>query len=169
MTTGEKIRFYRKQSGLSQKALGEAAGGIHEVTIRKYEAGLRNPKPAQLKKIADALNVSVFMFLDVDVTTISDVVSLIFEMDEFTTMIIDGKKTGSGDYDPKSIRLHFDNDIINERLALWAKSKDVEKKLKASQDSFESRADYEKAIKDMDKKLENIRARLIVNDESKLK
>ena len=167
MTTGEKIRFYRKQNGLSQKALGEAAGGIHEVTIRKYEAGLRNPKPAQLKRIADAMGISVFMFLDLEITTVSDVLSLIFEMDEFSAMTIEGKRNAQGEYDPASLRLHFNNDIINERLALWAKSKDVEKKLKASQDSFDSRQDYEQAIKDMNKKLESIRARLI-NDNSKL-
>ena len=167
MTTGEKIRFYRKQNGLSQKALGEAAGGIHEVTIRKYEAGLRNPKPAQLKRIANALGISVFMFLDVDITTVSDVLSLIFEMDEFSQMTIEGRRNSHGEYDPSSLRLHFNNDTINERLALWAKSKDVEKKLKASQDTFDTRADYEKAISEMDKKLESIRARLI-NDDTKL-
>lgn len=168
MTTGEKIRFYRKQKGLSQKALGELAGGIHEVTIRKYEAGLRNPKPAQLKRIADAMGISVFMFLDIDITTVSDVLSLVFGMDEFSPMTIEGKRNSHGEYDPASIRLHFNNGIINERLALWAKSKDVEKKLKASQDSFDSRQAYEQAIKDMDKKLESIRARLI-NDDTKLK
>lgn len=167
MTTGEKIKFYRKQMGLSQKALGEIAGGIHEVTIRKYESGLRNPKPAQLKKIANAMGISVFMFLDLDITTVSDVLSLIFEMDEFSQMTIEGKRNSQGEYDPKTLRIHFNNDTINERLALWAKSKDVEKKLKSSQDSFDSRQDYEQAINDMNKKLESIRARLI-NDDSKL-
>lgn len=164
MTTGEKIRFYRKQQGLSQKALGEAAGGIHEVTIRKYEAGLRNPKPAQLKRIADAMGISVFMFLDVNITTVSDVLSLVFEMDEFSQMSIEGRRNNKGEYDPASIRLHFDNDKINERLALWAKSKDVERALKDSQDNFETRTEYEAALRDMKKKLESIRARLITDD-----
>ena len=167
MTTGEKIRFYRKKAGLSQKALGEAAGGIHEVTIRKYEAGLKNPKPAQLKRIADAMGISAFIFLNININTVSNVLSLIFEMDRFSQMVIEGKRDNHGEYDPSSIRLHFNHDIINERLALWAKSKDVENKLKASQDSFESRNDYEQAIRNMDKQLEQIRARLIV-DETRL-
>ena len=49
MTVGEKIRTYRKMRGISQKMLGQLAGGINEVTIRKYEAGDRNPKPGQLR------------------------------------------------------------------------------------------------------------------------
>ena len=59
MTVGEKIRTYRKMRGISQKMLGELAGGINEVTIRKYEAGDRNPKLDQLLKIADALGISI--------------------------------------------------------------------------------------------------------------
>ena len=47
MTIGEKIRTLRNSRGYSQKLLGELAGGINEVTIRKYEAGDRNPKPDQ--------------------------------------------------------------------------------------------------------------------------
>lgn len=168
MTTGEKIRFYRKQQGFSQRALGEAAGGIHEVTIRKYESGLRNPKPAQLKKIADALGISVFMFLDIDISTVSDVLSLIFEMDEFSEMTIEGRKNVHGEYEPGTLKLHFNNDIINERLALWAKSKDVEAGLIASRDNYDSKEEYERAINGMKLKLESIRARL-VNDATKLK
>ena len=41
MTVGEKIRTYRTMRGIPQKMLGELAGGINEVTIRKYEAGDR--------------------------------------------------------------------------------------------------------------------------------
>mgnify|MGYP004555363227 CR=1 FL=1 len=58
MTTGELIRKCRKEAGLTQKELGERAG-IAEPTIRKYESNRLNPKIETLKKIADALNVSV--------------------------------------------------------------------------------------------------------------
>lgn len=36
---------------ISQKMLGELAGAINEVTIRKYEAGDRNPKPDQFLRL----------------------------------------------------------------------------------------------------------------------
>ncbi|MCI6165103.1 MAG: helix-turn-helix transcriptional regulator, partial [Lachnospira sp.] len=38
--------------------------GINLSTIKKYETDGRNPKLEQLQKIADALEVSIFEFLD---------------------------------------------------------------------------------------------------------
>ena len=48
MTLGEKIKHHRNVKGLTQKQLGDMAG-IHEVTIRKYEANKISPKRDQLK------------------------------------------------------------------------------------------------------------------------
>ena len=61
---GKKIRAYREFRGYSQIQLAELSG-INVGTIRKYELGIRNPKPDQLEKIATALglNVSVFWIL----------------------------------------------------------------------------------------------------------
>ena len=61
---GKKIRAYREFKGYSQIQLAELSG-INVGTIRKYELGIRNPKPDQLEKIATALglNVSVFWIL----------------------------------------------------------------------------------------------------------
>ena len=58
MNTGKKIKLIWTFRGLTQKELGEACG-IHEVAIRKYELGKNIPKPEQLRKIAEALNVNV--------------------------------------------------------------------------------------------------------------
>lgn len=57
-TIGEKIRTFRKQKGWTQKKLGEKCG-INEANIRKYELGTQNPKKETLKRIAEALNVSL--------------------------------------------------------------------------------------------------------------
>ena len=61
---GKKIRAFREFRGYSQIQLAELSG-INVGTIRKYELGIRNPKPDQLEKIATALrlNVSVFWIL----------------------------------------------------------------------------------------------------------
>ena len=60
----KKIRAYREFRGYNQIQLAELSG-INVCTIRKYELGIRNPKPDQLEKIATALglNVSVFWIL----------------------------------------------------------------------------------------------------------
>jgi len=58
MTTGEKIKYFRNMRGISQETLGQLSG-INSATIKKYEYGIRNPKPDQLLKIANALGISI--------------------------------------------------------------------------------------------------------------
>ena len=60
---GKKIRAFREFRGYSQIQLAELSG-INVGTIRKYELGIRNPKPDQLEKIATALGLNVSVFLD---------------------------------------------------------------------------------------------------------
>ena len=57
MTVGENIRRIRKERGLTQRQLGELVGAS-EAYIRAYESGRRNPKPASIEKIAEALSVN---------------------------------------------------------------------------------------------------------------
>jgi transcriptional regulator with XRE-family HTH domain len=57
MTVGENIRRIRLERGLTQKQLGKMVGAS-EAYIRAYESGRRNPKPASLEKIANALAVN---------------------------------------------------------------------------------------------------------------
>ena len=107
MNIGEKIKFYRTEAELSQKKLGELAGGINEVTIRKYEAGDRNPKIEQLQKIATALNISIYEFIDFDVTTVSDALSLLFKLDNLDAMNINYQDTTDGIINPETISITF--------------------------------------------------------------
>ena len=65
MDVGERIRFYRNLKGLTQTQLAELAD-IHPVSIRKYEAGMMKPREAQIRKIADVLDVNQFMIHEVD-------------------------------------------------------------------------------------------------------
>lgn len=81
MNTGKKIKLIRTFRGLTQKELGEACG-IHEVAIRKYELGKNLPKPEQLRKIAEALNVNVNALAEFDIEADGDVIPLLFAIDE---------------------------------------------------------------------------------------
>lgn len=115
MTIGEKIRTLRNSRGYSQKLLGELAGGINEVTIRKYEAGDRNPKPDQLEKIARALGTSVIYFMESNIETGADVMALLMQLDRNVGLKFDYKVV-AGKIDPASINISFDNNHINEQL-----------------------------------------------------
>lgn len=58
MNIGEKIKDYRKKSGLSQKELGQKLN-VSQQHIAQYESGKRIPKLDTIQKIAVALNISV--------------------------------------------------------------------------------------------------------------
>ena len=160
MTVGEKIRTYRTTRGISQKMLGELAGGINEVTIRKYEAGDRNPKPDQLLKIANALGISINIFMDFDIETVSDVLSLVFKMDESVDLEFIGDKNENGEYDPKTISIRFNNYTINKKLATWAKAKDLVQKVIDSKNEFDSMGQYELEVAEIQKNAATIKQSL---------
>lgn len=161
MTVGEKIRTYRKMRGISQKMLGQLAGGINEVTIRKYEAGDRNPKPDQLLKIADALGISINIFMDFDIETVSDVLSLIFKMDEQLDVEFTGKKNKKGEYAPDSIALKFNNSLINEKLAKWARTRDLVQQTVDARDKFDTEEEYQNEVADMQEMADEIKQHLM--------
>lgn len=61
MSPGRRIRHYRMLRGMTQKALGIAAGFPPEtadIRIAQYESGARTPKYALLCTLAEALGVS---------------------------------------------------------------------------------------------------------------
>lgn len=80
-----RIKEYRKLRNMTAQDLSEKSG-INLSTIKKYETDGRNPKIEQLQKIADALEVSVFEFLDIEIKSVSDILSLLNKMNESTSM-----------------------------------------------------------------------------------
>ena len=100
MTLGERIRFCRKSSGLTQEQLAEITG-IHSVSINKYEKDKMVPKPDQLSKIALALNVSTMALNGSEdpsfrVETIGDFMGFLFTMHHSGIMMLKGKRDKDG-------------------------------------------------------------------------
>jgi transcriptional regulator with XRE-family HTH domain len=118
MNIGEKIKYYRTAHKISGERLSELSG-ISISTIRKYESGERKPKPEQLLKISEALGISINTFLDLDIKTVSDLLSLIFKMDEQLDIRLEATKDETDTYDPKTLRLSFGNDAVNKKLLTY--------------------------------------------------
>ena len=78
MNTGEIIKYFRLARNMTQEQLAQDAE-ISFSTLRKYEANERNPKYEQLSKIADALGISVNLFMDFDIQSVSDLFSILCE------------------------------------------------------------------------------------------
>ena len=93
--------------------LATALSGINSATIKKYEYGIRNPKPDQLLKIANALGISINIFMDFDIETVSDVLSLLFKLDDQIDMKFEADKDDEGNFKPATVKLSFKNNLIN--------------------------------------------------------
>lgn len=77
---GNQIRKYRLKKGLSQKEMAKLAD-IPYSTYSNYENNNREPNSEQLRKIADALGVSIF-----DIMNFNSTIDLAYE-------ILDNSKT----------------------------------------------------------------------------
>ena len=120
---GKKIRAYREFRGFSQIQLAELSG-INVGTIRKYELGIRNPKPEQLEKIAAALGLNVSIFLDFNIETVGDVLPLLFAIDDSVNLSLSETRN-------QKIILDFDNPMMQDFFKKWCQFKNVYEKEKA--------------------------------------
>ena len=129
MNTAEKIRYFRTAFGMTQETLSELSG-INVATIKKYEHGLRNPKPDQLLKIASALGISIYAFMDFDISTVSDVVALIMKLDEQTGISFEYKADKADSSEKASVGLSFEdpqiNEAVNEYIGIKKRLSDAE-------------------------------------------
>lgn len=96
MTLGEKIRYCREQTGITQGKLAELTG-IHPVSIRKYETNKMQPQPPQLEKIADALGVSYNALNGIDnagmrLKTIGDLMGVLMVLCNSGVLLISGDR-----------------------------------------------------------------------------
>lgn len=80
---GERMRYYRKQKGLTQQELGEVLGFTvrnAEIRISQYETGKRFPKDELLNEIAMALDVKKEMLLLPDLSNKELVYQILLEL-----------------------------------------------------------------------------------------
>ncbi len=129
----QRMKYFRKLRNMTQEDLSNASG-INYVLIRKYETGTRNPKFDQLTTIANALGVSVIEFLDIDIDTVGDLMSVITKIDDNTSMEFNGQKDSDGNYIPETISLSFKDDSVNRALSTYMKYRDS---IKDTNDNFE--------------------------------
>lgn len=92
MTIGNKIRKIRNLRNLTQAELGSKVNLPGDM-IRKYENNVRTPKKDRLIQIANALEVDTSALSDINITSIKDILHILFELDEHYK--IDLKKDGN--------------------------------------------------------------------------
>ena len=109
MTLGDKIRKYRLLHNKTQKQLGEEVGfkkSTADVRINQYETGKMAPKADIRLKIAEALDVDIEALSDTSITSLEDIMYILFELEEQLGMDVERKEGRTC--------LSFDNN--NERI-----------------------------------------------------
>ena len=137
---GKKIRAFREFREYSQIQLAELSG-INVGTIRKYELEIRNPKPDQLEKIATALGLNVSVFLDFNIETVGDVLSILFAIDDSVNLSL-------SETSDQNIAMTFDNPTMQDFFKKWCQFKNVYEKEKAEILAIE---DEDKRQEELDK------------------
>lgn len=119
MTLGEKIKKIRRFRGMTQKELAQK---IHVVEgqITNYETGFRNPKPQTLADIANALEVGTTVLTDIDMTTLGDIKSILFQLDKKVGVKLTGETDENGKLKEGTIALVLDDEAIQTFLKEWA-------------------------------------------------
>lgn len=99
MTVGERIQKFRKIAKISGAELSRLSGISHTI-IRKYETNRSVPKPAQIYKISEALNVSPYAITGNEynyrLKTVGDLYSFIIILYKSNLLSFDGIRNADG-------------------------------------------------------------------------
>lgn len=121
LTVGDKIKYFRKQRGMTQAQLAELTG-IHPVSIRKYEINKMQPQSQQIERIAEALRVSSGALGDshsdiIHMETKGDLMGLLMLWHKSGILSIEGERGEDNLLDAATVRFQ-PNTVFGTYLAL---------------------------------------------------
>ena len=87
-TIGQRIKKYRLLRKWTQKELAFRAN-MHEISEQSYELGVRHPKPEQIEKIAQALDIDISYLYPSKTDTPESIVGILYDLlDEYGNITI---------------------------------------------------------------------------------
>ncbi|MBR3243006.1 MAG: helix-turn-helix transcriptional regulator [Parasporobacterium sp.] len=153
MKLGDKILKIRNKKNISQEQLSEMTG-ISFASIVKYERNERNPKPEQLKKIAEALDTSPYALKDLDVNSTADVLALLVQLFKHNGISIEAEKDADGYSIPETVKLTvLDSDTTN-CLAVYKDMLDKKESIKNNPDHC-SKKELNRKLEEIDENIED--------------
>lgn len=119
MAIGDRIKFFRKLRGLTQKQLGIMAGmneKTADIRISQYESGLRTPKEDLANRLAYILGVLPEALNVTNIESYTDVMQILFALEDMY-----GLKIGrSGDdYVIRLNKKHKEYPVMKEMFKAW--------------------------------------------------
>ncbi|MBQ0041308.1 MAG: helix-turn-helix transcriptional regulator [Clostridiales bacterium] len=137
MSIGERIKFFRRKVGMTQKDLGVAIGYSDvtaDIRIAQYESGKRTPKIDTLEKLANVFEISVSA-LDVPNTdTMNGIMHTLFSLEDSHGLTLTIRDEGC-------VAVLTDPDKLDDGLILniyeWARKCDALRKGEITQEEYD--------------------------------
>lgn len=128
MSVGGRIRKARMFRGMSQRELGLEVGftpNTADVRIAQYELGMRKPREALLRRIAEVLDVSYSALQEPSIYTEEDIMQTLFELDDLMPVQVHTMKGGpDGDFDGEdAYAIELGDHLLDRHLKEWQQRK----------------------------------------------
>ena len=114
MTVGERLKYFRSEKGLTQMELAELSH-VSASNIRKIEYDERNPSISVLRKLSEALEVDVSVFLICNKPSEEDIMQIFFMLESAGMKIDEVDNKISLNFDEE-----FNNGKLQRYLSVWA-------------------------------------------------
>lgn len=124
MTIGQRIKYFRKRKGYTQKEIGELLGFASTsagTRIAQYETEVRVPKKKMLATIAQLFEVSPFALMPLDIDTMNGLMHTLFVLeDRYGLTVVEEKGKISLVLSESDLRLHA---TLEQALFDWLQQK----------------------------------------------
>jgi len=127
-----RLKELRTSLKMTQVEFSDVAG-FTSTTLSAYENNQKKPSLDIIMDIAMDFNVSIDWLCGLsndknpggDIEYFSDVIELLFKMDEVLKISITYEAADYGEYDVSDAALHFNNKVMVEFFSEWSKMKDL--------------------------------------------
>ena len=99
--------------------------------------------------------------MDFDIETVSDVLSLLFKLDEQVDMKFEAEKDKNGEFIPSTVKLSFQNAAINQKLCTYLKAKQIRENLENTKEKFDDENSYKETVAEIEENIEEIKNHLV--------
>ena len=135
MSTGERIRYFRRRKGLTQAELGEAmdfAGKSTNVRVAQYEWNRREPRKDVIEQFAEIFDVAPEAIQNPDIDTKIGLMHTLFQIEDLyglTVTVLDGYICLKQDINHPKYNKEFADDlrawyVMKNKLTTGSISKD---------------------------------------------
>ena len=123
MSVGGRIRKARMFRDMSQRELGLMVGftpSTADVRIAQYELGIRKPREALLRKIAEVLDVSYNALQEPTIYSVEDIMQTLFELDDLMPVSVHTLEPVDGDEDGEDrFVIELGEHMLDRHLREW--------------------------------------------------